>query len=208
MVLKVFKHSSKKGQTMKFGSCWSQVWYFKHRCTLDWMSEVLFFSKQSSSGSQTYFFVLSSMWFMWLDGLLSDLWNKQNHHGRAENMPLFDKGTHGNRHTQQPAHLNNYHQSIQLKHTHTLTSLSQSACMWEVLYLGLGTASRYFVLSLFHCSSDQKPWRPLACTHTHTHKQTTPQWHSKDIAAKQLKMTETKRLTSRYSLDKITLFYI
>lgn len=65
--------------------------------------------------------------------------------------------------------------SINSTQTHTLTSLSQSACMCEVLYLGLGTASRYFVLSVFHCSSDQKPWRPLACTHTQTHKQTTPQ---------------------------------
>lgn len=61
---------------------------------------------------------------------------------------------------------------------HTLTSLSQSACMCEGLYLGLGTESKYFALSVFHCSSDQKFRRPLAYTHTHTRTQTTPpQWH-------------------------------
>lgn len=53
-------------------------------------------------------------------------------------------------------------------HTPTLTILSQSACMCEVLYRGLGSASRYFVLSVFHCSSDQKPWRLLACSQMYT----------------------------------------
>lgn len=51
--------------------------------------------------------------------------------------------------------------------THTkaqpLTNLSQLTRMCEVLYLGLETAFKHFVLSVLHCSSAQKPWSRAAC---------------------------------------------
>lgn len=46
-------------------------------------------------------------------------------------------------------------------HKHKLTSLSKSAWMCVGLYLGFGAASKYLFFSVFHCSSDQKHWRPL-----------------------------------------------
>lgn len=136
------------------------------------------------------------MWFSWLEGLLSDLWNKhpswETPKIRFHCFTKYPTGiltrTYTFSHMRSHPHINSYQRSDAFHihtdtwvingqsihgmfwhaHTPTLTILSQSACMCEVLYRGLGSASRYFVLSVFHCSSDQKPWRLLACSQMYT----------------------------------------
>lgn len=159
---------------------------------------------------------------MWLDGLLSDLWNKQHHHGRAKIMlPLFDKkthryadkDTHGFFHnSQQQACSNNYRKSIWTP-VFVLMNIRAQTHTHQFVPVGL-----YVWGSVSGVGNSIQIFRPLCVPlqlwpetletsglHTHAHTQaqtTTAQWHSKDIAAEQLRIIASELRTSRRTTYK------